>query len=145
MLARHSRRGSLMKSFDSSVIPTLGTALDAYALRQKAIASNIANVGSAGYVTKHVRFEEELANAGQDASSGIAVMRTNERHLSLTPSPANPSIEESPEGQQSSGVNDVDIDQEMADLAKNQIRFKFSSRLISEAFKLLQNSIKGSV
>jgi flagellar basal body rod protein FlgB len=44
-----------------------------------------------------------------------------------------------------SGINSVDIDQEMAELAKNQIRYKFSARLIGEAFRALQMSIRGSL
>jgi flagellar basal body rod protein FlgB len=49
------------------------------------------------------------------------------------------------EDDQTNGVNNVDLDNEMAELAKNQIRFKFSSRLIADAFRGIQRSIRGTV
>jgi flagellar basal body rod protein FlgB len=33
----------------------------------------------------------------------------------------------------------------MAELAKNQIRFKFSSRLLGDAFKGMQKAIRGTL
>jgi len=44
-----------------------------------------------------------------------------------------------------SGINDVDVDSEMAELAKNQIRFKYASRLLSDSFRGIQKSIRGTV
>ena len=43
----------------------------------------------------------------------------------------------------SSGVNNVDFDYEMAELAKNQFRYKLATRLIAESFRGIQKSIKG--
>ena len=42
-----------------------------------------------------------------------------------------------------SGVNNVDIDKEMSDLAENSLSFKFASRRIGDYFKLIQEVIKG--
>jgi flagellar basal body rod protein FlgB len=44
-----------------------------------------------------------------------------------------------------SGFNDVDIDHEMAELAKNQIRFKFGARIMGEMFKGIQKAIRGTL
>jgi flagellar basal-body rod protein FlgB len=43
-----------------------------------------------------------------------------------------------------SGMNNVDLDQEMAELAKNQIRFRFSTRILGDTFRGLQKSIRGT-
>jgi flagellar basal body rod protein FlgB len=43
------------------------------------------------------------------------------------------------------GANNVNIDHEMAELAKNQIRFKFASKLLGDSFRGLQKSIRGIV
>ena len=43
-----------------------------------------------------------------------------------------------------SGVNNVDLDGEMAELAKNQIRYKFAARLIGDTFRGIQKSIRGT-
>ena len=41
-------------------------------------------------------------------------------------------------------MNNVDLDQEMAELAKNQIRFRFSTRILGDSFRGLQKSIRGT-
>lgn len=137
-----------MKLFDNTSIPLLGKAMDAYSLRHKAIASNVANVATAGYVAKQVRFEEELSLA-DSATPKLQGTTTNERHLPLgatEPALADATIEDVPNTSSSleSGANGVNIDQEMAELAKNQIRYKFSARIASETFRLLQSSIRGT-
>jgi flagellar basal-body rod protein FlgB len=42
-----------------------------------------------------------------------------------------------------SGVNNVDIDLEMSELAQNQIRFKYAARMIAGAFTTMRRSISG--
>jgi len=141
-----------MKLFELTKIPLLSGAMDAYALRHKAIASNIANVGTPGYRPKSVRFEEELAEAARGVKGGM--MTTNARHIGGAPSegiPVAPSITEIPGRIEragdslESGINGVDLDQEMTELAKNQIRYKFSARILAETFRGLQKSIRGTL
>ena len=136
--------------FEKTKIPLLQKALGAYSLRQKAIAANIANVNTVGYKRVDVAFEEQLAEAVEKRSSAIAV--TNERHIPIGASSladVEPTViedaKENMPGYDSlaSGVNDVDIDMEMAELAKNQLRFKFAARLLAGSFRSLQNSIRG--
>ena len=139
-----------MTLFDRTTIPTLGRALEAYTLRHKAIAANIANAGTAGYTPQRVRFEEQLASA-EGETPGIPGAVTDARHIPLgvtMPADAQAVVEDTPASAGdplASGINSVDIDQEMAELAKNQIRYKFSARLIGEAFRALQMSIRGSL
>jgi flagellar basal-body rod protein FlgB len=141
-----------MKLFDLTNIPMLNRAMDAYALRHKAIASNLANITTVGYRAKKVTFEDELAAADQGVTAGVVT--TNPRHIGTAAAAsagadakvveartANPSSDEP----LASGVNDVDLDSEMGELAKNQIRYKFSSRLMAETFKSLQKSIRGTL
>ena len=140
-----------MKLFDSTNIPVLGRALDAYALRHKAIASNIANVNTVGYRAKTVSFEDQLAGAMQTA--GISGSETNGLHMPIGAQQGSEeapiAVRETPAGGGAgdplvSGANNVDIDTEMAELAKNQIRYKFSAHLLSVIFKQLQASIRGN-
>jgi flagellar basal-body rod protein FlgB len=139
-----------MKLFDSTRIPTLTRALDAYALRHKVIAENIANVETPGYQAKTVSFEKELSDAMNGRS--LAGTRTDPRHLPLgaeTPGDSAAHVENIPQasGQDGalSGVNQVDIDAEMTELATNQIRFRFAARLLGESFRGIQKSIRGQV
>lgn len=139
-----------MKFFDETRIPILSKALDAYTLRHKVISSNIANIGTPGYKSKNVDFESTLANAmGSDSVIGA---QTNPHHFAIGASAAPQAqplnVVESNPGQLkneelTSGINDVDIDSEMAELAKNQILFKYASRLLGESFRGIQKSIRG--
>jgi flagellar basal-body rod protein FlgB len=141
-----------VKLFDGTKIPVLNRAMDAYALRQKAIATNLANITTPGYRAQTVTFEDQLSSALQTPSFPASV--TNARHMpfngpgiaSVTPQveqpPADANLQSDPTA---SGMNNVDLDQEMAELAKNQIRFRFSSRIIGDTFRTLQKSIRGTV
>ena len=42
-----------------------------------------------------------------------------------------------------SGFNNVDIDQEMAELAENNIMFRFSSKRMTQYFQDMQSVIRG--
>jgi len=120
-------------------------------MRHKAIASNLANITTPGYRTQTVRFEEELAGALH--SSGLAGTATNVRHMPIGGSPIEQmapvseqrALDGSVQGDPTaSGVNNVELDGEMAELAKNQIRFKFSARLLGDTFREIQKSIRGT-
>lgn len=142
-----------MKLFDGTKIPLLSKALDAYALRQKVTAANIANVTTAGYQSQHVSFEERLVEAQQGLQ--LRGAQTHAGHLSVgagnTAAQVQPEVrpvaDDPPPGYNAmaSGFNDVDIDHEMAELAKNQIRFKFSARMLGDTFKGIQKAIRGTV
>lgn len=140
-----------MKLFDVTKIPLLHRAMDTYALRQKVIANNLANITTSGYRSKSVEFEQQLANAIR--TPGATGSLTHDRHIPLGNDPGagvQPSITDSSltgssgDPEFSNGVNDVDLEHEMAELAKNQIRFKFSSRLVAETFRGIQKSIRGT-
>lgn len=141
-----------MRLFDKTKVPFLQSALDAYAMRQKVIASNISNINTIGYKAQHLSFEDQLA--GAIGATSVPGARTDPRHIPLGASAfpsavaevkANADDPSNDTDPLASGVNDVDIDNEMAELAKNQIRFKFASKLIGETFRGIQKSIRGQV
>ncbi len=134
--------------FNRTKIPLLEKALDAYSLRQRVLASNIANITTIGYKRMDVNFEEELRKSLSDEF--IKGVRTNERHFQIGAKEINevraeivqdePAFNSDP---LASGVNNVDIDYEMVELAKNQIRYKLAVKLIGESFRGIQKAIKG--
>lgn len=139
-----------MKIFEDTKIPVLSKALSAYSLRHKAISSNIANIGTVGYRAQGVSFEDQLS--GVLNGTQVETAMTNEGHLRTSAGPvdqATPAIVDSVQDDDggadpnASGVNDVDIDKEMTELAKNQLRFKFASKLLGDSFRTLQKSIRG--
>jgi flagellar basal-body rod protein FlgB len=123
----------------------MNAALDAYALRQKTIAKNVANINTPGYIPERVRFEEEF-HKQQEVLRGS---ETNNFHQSLgdksrldVQSEAYKSVVPEAEVYQS-GDNSVNIDTEMSEMAQNQIRTRFASQMLSRYFKGLNSAITG--
>jgi len=93
--------------------------LDASAMRQKAISSNIANVNTAGYKAEKVEFETELKKA---LGSGVSMSGTNEGHIGGAAANVSPKTVSSEASMNENG-NNVDIDTEMVNLAANEIYY----------------------
>ncbi len=130
--------------YKNTPLPVLEKSLDAYALRHKAISSNIANINTPGYRRKEVKFEEELRDALHKEK--IRGYKTDPKHLKI----GRPLIEEvkpvafTPDDPTTpSGENNVDIDEEMVKLVNNQIRFYYAAKLSSLSFNKLRSAIKG--
>ncbi|MDP2365510.1 MAG: flagellar basal body rod protein FlgB, partial [Ignavibacteria bacterium] len=106
--------------------------------KNKVLSKNIANIGTENYKRQDVDFKTILSNnIGQMKS-------TNSKHLKL-PESNRPEFEISKDKSPDniSGVNNVDIDKEMSELAANSIQFRFASRKIGDYYRNLQNVIKG--
>jgi flagellar basal-body rod protein FlgB len=120
----------------------LGKMLDKAALAQRVISSNITNVVTPGYQRLGVSFEQELQKAVRTGKMKLAV--TDSRHL-----PSTDRIQKlQPEVVQVddphfNGINNVNIDTEMVDLAKNQLDFDMATRLLSDRFNVLRMAIRG--
>ncbi len=119
--------------FDRSRIPLLEKQLDAFSLRNKAISSNIANMETPNYKRLDVSFEQELSNAVSRATGDV--------DLSDKVNQVEPEVEEDPSSL--NGGNNIDIDHEMAELAKNQMQFSLASKLVAGEFQDIDKSING--
>ncbi|MCS6948878.1 MAG: flagellar basal body rod protein FlgB [bacterium] len=119
--------------------PLLKGALHACALRQEAIAHNLANVNTPGYRRLDVPFEEFLRAAQQPS-----LRATHPRHFALPPARL-ASLQAVPDANapMRPDGNTVDIDHEMAQLAENQIRFHSLSQLVSGRYQSLKLVITG--
>ena len=67
----------------------------------------------------------------------------NARHIRIPKPIANPVVFEAESGVNDAGINNIDIDREMADLAENHLFFNIGQRLIRGQFDGLKNSITG--
>ncbi len=121
--------------FDRSRLPLLEKEMELYVARNKAIANNIANIATPGYKTINVTFRNELANAIANS--------TNDVQLSEEVKQVEPTIQVDNSGSLDSGANNVNIDQQMADLAKNQLQFELAARLTTDTLTLIDKSING--
>ncbi|MFQ3549985.1 MAG: flagellar basal body rod protein FlgB [Armatimonadota bacterium] len=106
--------------------------LDASTLRHKAIANNIANAETPGYKRSQVVFETELARI----MSGLSKESINEGVSNLTPvrqtdlfSPSN------------FNGNNVNIDAELTDLARNAMLFQAATVLLEGKGAMIRAAI----
>ena len=120
---------------DRSRVPLLEKELDLFAVRNKAIANNIANIATPGYKRVDVSFQGELSRAIANSQNDVDLSQNVEN--------VDPQIEVDRSGFLASGANNINIDQEMADLAKNQLQFKLAARLMTDTFALIDKSING--
>lgn len=134
--------------FRHTALPVLGKSLDAATLRDKAIAANIANVGTPGYQRIEVAFEDALKQAlnpkPMDPGSAKGDAGKPDRlNLVTDLDHLEPVAFRPVDTTQPSGVNNVDIDMEMSNLAANQIAFNFGVKFIQELRGDIESAIKG--
>ncbi|MBN2169890.1 MAG: flagellar basal body rod protein FlgB [Candidatus Krumholzibacteriota bacterium] len=121
----------------------LKRSLDAYALRQRVIAENIAHVETPGYRARSVAFEELLRAAAGD-EDGAPLRRSQAGHMPA-PGAALPAarVQETAERALDNGTNDVNLDLEMAALAETSLRHKMASRILALRFQGIRSAIRG--
>jgi flagellar basal-body rod protein FlgB len=130
--------------------PTLSMfekALDAASMRQRAISNNIANVDTPYYRSQSVTFESELQKALAKSSTTFVAYRTNEKHLAFgLPSLENiePKLQiDSSAGPMQNAANNVDLDFEMINLARNQLWYNALVQQTNGQFTKLRTIIGG--
>ena len=132
-----------MDLFSNPIIISLQKGLDAGALRQRVIANNIANVNTPNFKKSAVAFESLLNKAlGQES---IAMITTNPRHFGVTPllEELQPEVNLNETTSMRTDGNNVDIDEEMTNLAANGIQYQVIGRELSEQYSLLRYVITG--
>lgn len=130
------------KLLSQTKIPILSKGLDAYGLRHRALADNIANAETPGYVRRDVIFEEKLTMA----RSGGKVSVNNDKHIAsggVRMDNLNAELVTDTNKSENNDLNNVDIEREMVEMAENQMQYMFAARLIKMYFEGLQNSIRG--
>lgn len=118
-----------MSGVFNSVDP-LRAALDYHLDRQNVLASNVAHVDTPGYRPHDL---ERIEQSGFSAAMGVALHRTNERHLiggGIDALPNGRVFEDLSAGVGNDG-NYVSIDREAAKLAANQLRYDTVSAIVS--------------
>jgi len=114
--------------------------------RQRAIASNIANVDTPGYVARDFNFKDAIGAAMQ-GGSGMAVGKTDSRHMDV-PSPdlsgsGSQQLGYSVQSQPNLDNNTVDLDRERAAFVDNAVRYEATLRFINGQAKTMLSAIQG--
>lgn len=133
----------LEQIMNSSNFNYLGRGLAAANLRQEVISNNIANVNTPNFKKSDVVFEELLAKEiGMDDSGRLPLVRTHDRHLPVGMiGGSKASIQEDDTTTMRVDNNNVDIDIEMASLAKNQLYYNAMATELGGYVNKLKNVI----
>jgi flagellar basal-body rod protein FlgB len=131
-----------------SSVNTLQKGLNASWLRNEVISNNIANVDTPGFKASRVRFEDLMASAVENgADSGTGMEVTNERHIQGGQASAFEQVEPEIITDETTSVrldgNNVNIENEMVELAKNSIEYYATVSKINSEFRKLNTAING--
>lgn len=126
-----------------SNIEWLEKGLDASWLRGQVISNNIANVDTVGFKSSSVQFESAFKAALE--SESFSTTCTNEKHIdfSNTADNVSASVVKNDDTTMRMDGNNVDIDYQNAELAKNTIYFNTLVQQISSEFRRLNMAIQG--
>lgn len=120
-------------------INALQKSLDLRAQKQQVIAANIANAETPGYAARKLNFEENLRKALETPE--MSGLQSNAKHFPLG-SQGIQSVQATVSQQQNSNPlgdgNTVSIDDEMFDLAENQLLYEAGSQILKKKFSMLK-------
>lgn len=118
--------------------------------RQRAIASNIANADTPGYVARDVNFAaaiREATHTGSNLAYRTAASTTNARHIPLPTvgfDGSNTStLGYAAQTQPSLDNNTVDLDRERANFVDNAVRYEATLRFMNGQSKTMLSAIQG--
>ncbi len=111
-------------------------------IQQRALAKNIANQNTPGYHREEVNFNAVLQNL--KSNENVHLLTTNQEHLSdadfgTDGVEAEKTHEPIPTGR----INNVDLDNEMSNLAKTQLYYEMLARVMRNRFQNLRSAITG--
>lgn len=128
-----------------SSVSLLEKGLDAASLRGQVIQNNIANAETPNFKSSSVDFESHFraALSGQTSSSGFEAKTTHEKHIKFGASDGltatvrtNSNITKRYDG------NNVDVDYQNAELAKNQLLYNALINKVNSEFTRLSMAIR---
>ncbi|NCB10225.1 MAG: flagellar basal body rod protein FlgB [Erysipelotrichia bacterium] len=128
----------------SSITNKLFEQLNFRGERQKVISSNIANINTPNYKTKDLVFEHELDNSNRNT---LALNQTNFRHISSVNNGLNninPKLVQVQNLQEQNDGNNVNLDSQMSEQAKNKIIFDAIQSSIKRDSRLFRSVIESS-
>ena len=133
-----------MEIFDKN-IALFEKVLDLRSKKNEVLSANIANRETPGFRALDFVFEKQLQNAYYKQEDGFKLKTSDPRHFqsddlaSFTQVKGEINQTYNPEVRMDE--NSVDLDQEMAKVATNQLMFEANLRMISGKFKTLKDAI----
>lgn len=131
--------------FESNHLRLLERSLDVSMLRYRTIANNIANDDTPHFKAKQVVFEDLLQQEMAGTTPALAAYRTNDKHIPFetTGGIPMPQIVSNPNTFVQNNGNNVDVESEMNQSAKNQIWMYGLTQLTNGYFTKMRSVIEG--
>lgn len=114
--------------------------------RQRAIASNIANADTPGYVARDINFSQALRTATESSQALSGTSVSHSGHIPLPAAQTGRStvgLGYSVQSQPSLDNNTVDLDRERANFVDNSVRYEATLRFINGQAKGMLSAIQG--
>lgn len=115
--------------------------------RQRAIASNIANADTPGYVARDFNFREALMAASSGPQAMTQASNTAAGHIPLQAQMSGEALKAklgyAVNSQPSLDNNTVDLDRERANFVDNAVRYEATLRFINGQSKTMLSAIQG--
>jgi flagellar basal-body rod protein FlgB len=131
-----------MKGLFNEEFGLVGRVLDMQLQRQNVVTSNMANIKTPGYRARKLMFEDELQAAlGLDAKGKMS--RTDQKHMPVVfdPNGFGPEWEKAFKPRIVHGEDRVDLDKEMATMAKTNLHYSALTTVIRSRFEGLRQII----
>lgn len=112
-------------------------AIDVSWKRNEVISNNIANVDTPRYKSKSVKFEEYL----QGETKFLGLKKTSLRHIGNSNNNEPKIVTDNSSSSYRLDGNNVDIESEMASMAKNTIKYNVLVQSVNSKFRRLQSVI----
>lgn len=127
---------------DTPVLTVLEKGLNASSLRQKVLADNVANVDTPGFKRSDVDFQSALNAALDRTGPALSLKATGPRHITSGIAENNSIVKTDSSTSFRNDSNNVDIDSEMVNVAKNGLYYNALTRTISSQLGMLRMVIK---
>lgn len=125
----------------SSISSKLFEQLNFRAERQKVISSNIANINTPNYKTKELVFEDELNLAMKNSLQMSRTKGNHMQNIDLASNLSNPRVIEVKGLQEQNDGNNVNLDAQMSEQAKNKVVVDAIQSAIRKDSRLFRNMI----
>lgn len=132
-----------MKTLFDDHIDVTARVMDFQIQRQNLVSANLANMNTPGYKARHLEFEAELQAALGMSDTG-PVTKTHAKHM---PAPFNiddtrATLDKVLAPRVVQGVDNVNLDKEMAIMAKNSMTYNALTAVIQKSFSGLSKVIQ---
>ena len=137
----------LTSFYDSVLYQATIKGMDASAMRQKVIANNIANVDPPHFKRVEVNFEDAFKQALEKKPNRLMGFRTDKQHIPINKNidfhNVKPTMWRQNDTYSRSDDNNVDMDVEMVDVAKNELMMNSLVETLNRKMQQISWSING--